>query len=131
MKTFIAPLLLLFAIACTNAKKSKPSIPSDSAIAQDSLYRFSVSFISIGSGIDHKAKKQFVEFISQFNSKNKASIEPEIVSWGREGETDYCFKLSGLNAAQQTKFIQETKEQLNASKNVRYNENCTCRKKRK
>jgi hypothetical protein len=131
MKTFIAPLLLLFAIACTNAKKSTPSIPSDSVIAQDSLYRFSVSFFSIGGGIDHKAKKQFTEFIIQFNSNNKPVIEPEVVAWGREGETDYCFKLSEVNAVQQIKFIEETKELLKSSKNVRYNENCKCRKKQR
>lgn len=117
--------------ACTNAKKSTSSNPSGSAIAQDSLYRFSVSFISIGSGIDHKAKNRFVEFISQFNSNNKAVIEPEVVAWGREGETDYCFKLSEVNAAQQIKFIEETKELLKSSKDVRYNENCKCRKKQR
>lgn len=117
--------------ACTNTKKSTPSNPSGSFITKDSLYRFSVSFISIGSGIDHKAKKQFTEFITQFNSNNKVIIEPEVVAWGREGETDYCFKLNEVKAAQQIKFIEETKELLKSSKNVRYNENCTCRKKKK
>jgi hypothetical protein len=97
----------------------------------DSIYRFNVSFISIGSGTDSKAKQQFNDFITQFNNNNKVTITPEIVSWGREGETDYCLKLNDLNIELQNKFIADTKELLKNSKLIRYKENTVCKPKRK
>jgi hypothetical protein len=128
MKITLSLLMLALALACTSSKQSTQTNQAIAALPQDTAYRFTVSFISKGGGIDHKAKKQFGEFIAQFNSNNKVGIEPKLVSWGREGETDYCLKLTGLNAVQQIKFIADTKELLKASNNVRYNENCTCKK---
>ena len=52
----------------------------------------------------------------------------ETVKWGREGETDYCVKLSQLNSDEQAKFISSIKEIIKTSKLVRYSENTTCKK---
>jgi len=122
---------ILLAIACNSAKKTTESSTSKTITLPDSIYRFNISFISIGNGIDSKAKQQFNEFITQFNSNNKVAITPEIVNWGREGEIDYCLKLADINNDLQIKFITETKELLKSSKLVRYKENSTCRQKRK
>lgn len=122
---------ILLAIACNSTKKVTENNNTKSIILPDSIYRFNVSFISIGSGTDRKAKQQFNEFITQFNNNNRVIITPEIVSWGREGETDYCLKLAELNNDLQNKFIADTKEILKTSKMVRYKENCTCRQMRK
>src|SRR5688572_24986686 len=35
----------------------------------ESIYRFKVSFISIGEGIDYKAKRKFTGFINDYESK--------------------------------------------------------------
>ena len=122
---------LLLAIACNSTKKATENNNAKSIILPDSIYRFNVSFISIGSGTDSKAKQQFTEFITQFNNNNSVIITLEIVSWGREGETDYCLKLAELNNDLQNKFIADTKEILKTSKLIRYKENSTCRQMRK
>jgi hypothetical protein len=131
IKVISISLSILFAIACNSTKKTTDNNNAKSNVLPDSIYRFNVSFISIGSGTDSKAKQQFNEFITQFNNNNKVTIKPEIVSWGREGETDYCIKLSDLNNELQNKFIADTKELLKTSKLIRYKENSACRQKRK
>lgn len=132
-------LIYLFAIvaivACNSTKKTTESKSqnqvSQNTILPDSIYHFTVSFISIGSGTDKKARQQFSQFIDQFSEKNNLKINVELTKWGREGETDYCLKLSELNKQQQDKFIADTKELLKTSTLVRYYENDTCRQKRK
>ncbi len=136
MKKIILFSLLLFTlIACKHPKKAAVNKPAEQQTSQavvlpDSIYRFTVSFISIGAGTDHKAKEKFNQFILQFNEKNKVTILVETANWGREGETDYCLKLSELNKQQQDQFIVETKEVLKSSTLVRYTENSMCRHKR-
>jgi hypothetical protein len=123
-------LSILLAIACNSSKKTLENTAGKSIVLPDSIYRFNVSFISIGSGTDSKAVQQFNAFITLFNSTNKVTIAPEIAGWGREGETDYCLKLSGLSIELQNKFIADTKELLKNSKLVRYKENSVCKQKR-
>jgi hypothetical protein len=53
-------------------------------------------------------------------------LKVETFRWGREGEIDYCLKLSELNNQQQVKFIADTKELLKKSELVRYYENRAC-----
>ena len=124
-------MILLMAIACNSGKKITENSTAKYTVLPDSIYRFNVSFISIGSGTDSKAKQQFNDFITQFNNNNKVTITPEIVNWGREGETDYCLKLNGLNSELQNKFIADAKELLKNSKLIRYKENSVCKSKRK
>jgi hypothetical protein len=131
IKIISISMSLLLAIACNSTKKTTESNTAKSIVLPDSIYRFNVSFISIGSGTDSKAKQQFNDFITQFNNNNKVTITPEIVSWGREGETDYCLKLNDLNIELQNKFIADTKELLKNSKLIRYKENTVCKPKRK
>ena len=63
--------------------------------------------------------------------KNNVKIISEISQWGREGDVDYCFKLTELNILQQDKFIKEAKELLNSYSLVKFYENTTCKRKRK
>ena len=97
----------------------------------DSVYRFIVSFISKGGGTDRNARQQFVQFAEDYGKKKGIKIKAETINWGREGETDYCLKLSELNKREQKKFIDETKALLKTSELVRYNENEKCRHLRK
>ena len=124
-------IVILLAFACNSTKKTTENNNAKSIVLPDSIYRFCVSFISIGNGTDSKAKQQFNEFLTQFNNNNKVKITPEIASWGREGETDYCMKLDELNNVLQKKFIVDSKEILKTSNLIRYKENSTCRQKRK
>jgi hypothetical protein len=64
--------------------------------------------------------------MASYNKENKVELKVETFPWGREGEIDYCLKLSELNNQQQVKFIADTKEVLKKSELVRYYENRTC-----
>jgi len=134
MKITVVLILFLFGFVACNTSKKTTETKSQNQVSQkkplpDSLYRFTVSFISIGSGTDKNAKQQFIQFIQQFNKKNNVKVNAEIANWGREGETDYCLKLSELNKQQQNQFLTETKEILKSSTLVRYEENSICRHK--
>lgn len=121
-------IIVLF--ACNSTKKVTESksqhLAAENTLIPDSIYRFRVSFISIGSGTDKKAIQQFTQSIEQYNSKKNAHLLPEITHWGREGEIDYCLKLTELTKQEQDKFIAATKELLATSKLIRYYENTTC-----
>lgn len=135
-------LISLFAIvtlfACNSNKKvTNKTIPAstisttENTITTDPNYRFSVSFISIGAGIDKKAKQQYDQYIKEYEQKNKVKLNYETTNWGREGEIDYCFKITELDKQKQELFVIETKEILKISSLVRYKENTTCRKNKK
>ena len=127
MKNLISLFIIVAMIACNSTKNAtdKNAIQSTSQNTSktDSLCHLSVSFISIGSGTDKKARQEYDQYIIQYEQKNKIKLNYEIIPWGREGENDYCFKLNELNKQQQDQFITETKEILKNSSLVRYSEN--------
>ncbi len=128
-KLFIGVLLSLF-FSCKGTKTiTHDENNQKKEHSSDNIYRFNISFISIGSGIDGKARQDFLNFISEYETKNNIQLEMETVKWGREGETDYCTKLSQLNSDEQVKFISSIKELTKTSKLVRYSENTTCKKR--
>jgi hypothetical protein len=111
MRFFIIPMVAVFLMACKNtenATNENPTVTTTSSDS-DSICRFQVSFISIGSGPDRQAKKTFNTFITDFNQLNKLSNTHIVVNWGREGEQDYCFSFLGINPEVQEKFISESK----------------------
>jgi hypothetical protein len=126
MKTnYLYALLLLAFLSCkqnkvTTTGDTPKTTPKEQGVTSDPLYRFTVSFISIGTGIDAKAKQAFLDFVQAFNTKNNVDVQVEKTSWGREGETDYCLKLTELKEDAQARFIAETKEVLKNSTRVRY-----------
>jgi hypothetical protein len=141
-KIIFFTVLLLTIIACKSSKKMVTTAASLEPTSQtpqvvksialmDTMCRFTVSFISIGAGIDHQAKGELDQYILKVNKKYTVKIISEIAKWGREGEVDYCFKLNELNTQQQDLFISETKELLKNSTRVRYVENSICRHKSK
>ena len=91
------------------------AVPINDATAEGKTYHLLVSFTSRSSGIDHKAKNQFDEFIKKFESDNNLTIEYEQVISGREGEVDYCFDLSKLSKSKQKTFISKSKALLTAA----------------
>ena len=89
-------------------------------------YRFHVSFYSMGAGIDNDAQKKFVDWVNNYPKK----IAFEETPWGREGEVDYCFKLSEFSATEQVEFIKKAKEILTGTELVHFNENVPCSHKK-
>ena len=97
---------------------------------EDPVMPFIVSFYSIGSGIDRGQSEKLLAFLDDFNAKNKSQVEFSEIHWGREGETDYCFPLTGLNDSQIRAFKSGVKEALKSAEHVHYLENEPCRKGR-
>jgi len=135
---FIFISVLLWNSACskktqavTQAKEQNQSAP---AARQDSvpqnLYRFIVSFYSTGEGAEGKQIQQFEKFLSGYKTPSGDTLHAEKTPWGREGEVDYCMKLSGLNSDDQQQFINQVKELLKSAQRVHYSENAACRQGR-
>lgn len=83
-----------------------------------------VSFISTGAGIDRNVQQEF-EFFLKTEYPN---ISYEKIIRGREGELDYCFKLSDLSVARKATFIESSKQILTRSSLVEISENSNCGK---
>jgi hypothetical protein len=132
MKKLIIALVLIPVIgisSCDPAKRIAKKKAKNELLKMDGIYRLNVSFISIGSGTDSEAKKQFEQFVADYETKNKVKLVSEMAKWGREGEVDFCFKLDELKAKQQENFIKELKEHLKDSQLVRFTENVPCKKR--
>lgn len=130
MYNYLIAISLTVLLSCNSTKTTTQNNTQNNEQTTANLYRFNVSFISIGSGTDGKARQQFLDFIKEYETKSNIKISIEVANWGREGETDYCLKLSELKSDEQSKFIADTKELLKNSKLVRYSENVICKNKR-
>jgi hypothetical protein len=143
MKKYIAVLLVSgFAFSACRHKKevvqvTTISVPPDKASAYtanaalpDSVpvndnYRFIISFYSIGEGRDEMAHRSFISYLKEYKQKGR-SIYAEEAAWGREGEVDYCMKLTELSGVEQREFISNLKTQLAEARWVHYFENKPC-----
>lgn len=85
-------------------------------------YRLVVSFYSKGEGIDGKINEAFVKFLDS----NSKKIAYESTHWGREGEIDYCLKLSELSPSEQDEFVKKAKDLLAKSLLVHIDESVEC-----
>ena len=137
MKQLSVLIVLSIILSCSTSKsKSTENAPvketntgSVPTGTKDEIANFTVSFISKGSGIDTKAKREFLEFLQQHNSSQSKKIEYREVFWGREGEVDYCLFLQTWSAKDQESIKDEIKTKLSNSTLVRYFENSLCKKR--
>jgi hypothetical protein len=95
--------------------------------ASEQKSRLVVSFYSICCGIDHQAQENLDNFIKRYEKTKRKQLTKAAVSWGREGEVDYCLKLSELSPKEQKSFIAQVRGLLKKSKLVHINENAACR----
>jgi hypothetical protein len=91
--------------------------------------RLIISFNSPGNGIDYKAKKEIDGFISSYEKEQGVPLAKEEIHWGKEGELDYCFKLSELAKEDQEDFVSRIKSLVRKSKRTGIVENAPCRNK--
>lgn len=119
----------------SSTAKSETEAQLGSAPIADSLkadlYRLTVSFYSIGSGTENEFITGFEDKIGSFAGKVGKNIDYEKSHWGREGETDFCLRLTELSKAEQDEFITMTRNYLKDAKWVHINENQLCRHKGK
>lgn len=89
--------------------------------------RLIVSFSSPGNGIDYKVKKESDECITSDEKDKDVRLAKEERHWGKEGELDYCFKLSELSKEEQEDFVARIKSLVKKSKRTGLVENAPCR----
>ena len=124
---FLASLVSLACISC-KAKKAAVKI-SESAAAISNIpdapitYRLIVSFISKGAGTDSEKRTAFLAYVDGHAKKPAYKT----VTWGREGETDYCFNLAELTAKKDLiTFIDDIKKIAAGSDMLLISENAEC-----
>ena len=106
-------------------EKSTPTIIQDS-----SLFSLVVSFYSIGEGIDFKVAKEYNQLLSSYTNSDGILLDFDKVSWGREGETDFCIRLNSYSKKEKEKFLEKSQEILKKTELVHTKENASCRQKR-
>lgn len=138
-KNIILLIALSILFACKTNKD--PSASKDNVLqtqvprTKDSLqvdnYRLTINFFSIGSGTENNLMTRLEDFVGEYAGKLNKTIDYSKVGWGREGETDYCFKLNELTIQEQSNFILQVKEELKTGKWVHVYENQPCKHKQK
>lgn len=126
----ICSLVLLSIVSCKNKKNAtaasktttQTTTTNSTTPPTEDSYRLVVEFFSIGQGIDGKSNDEFVKFLDSYPKK----IAYTPTHWGREGEIDYCLKLSELSTSEQSDFVKKAQEILSSSKLVHINENAKC-----
>jgi hypothetical protein len=94
---------------------------------QGVVYRYLVSFFSEASGPDREGMDAFEKWVVDYGNKQKMTVAYDKIPWGREGETEICFKLEGMSAEQQSSFIAAANEQLKTAKRTNVYENSPCK----
>jgi hypothetical protein len=83
------------------------SLINGQSIPHNQKEKLVVSFISIGTGIDYKAKDRLLSFVEEFQLQHQVKLNVSIKSWGREGEVDYTYDLDKLTKKQCKVFIEK------------------------
>lgn len=128
----LASFVSLACISC-NAKKEAAKIAEVPQVTETKqtpdtsmTYRLIVSFISKGAGPDITKRTAFLSFIE--SHPKKPAYLP--VLWGREGESDYLFRLSELKSkAEITSFIDNVKKIAEGSDMLQISENAVSQHK--
>ena len=125
---FLASLISLACISCKSKKEAVKTTENTANTATSSVdtpvtYRLIVSFISKGAGTDSQKRTAFLAYVDGH------ALKPtyKTVTWGREGETDYCFNLSELKSKKDlVTFIDEIKKIAAGSDMMKVSENAEC-----
>lgn len=128
----IAALAVATIVACKSKKSvAQVSASSDTLVGPpagpNDTIRLSVSFFSPGSGINRDAYKKLERHIELFEEENGIKLTTYKVPWGREGEVDFCFKLSTIDNKKAEAFVTSVKNLLSGAEKVNIKENCSCK----
>ncbi len=120
-------LITIFTI-CLLLNACNRSTTAQSGKPDGYVGNYVVSFYSIGSGINSEKYLELEQLVLNFNKEHDPPVDFKIITWGREGEKDFCF-TPGTNP-----YFPELSQQidtlLNHAINVRITPNTTCREGR-
>ena len=130
-------LVLLFAAALSSGCKPKqngvtstpaPAPTSDEIEAKKQAYNnIVISFYSKGEGVNVKAVETIEDFLKKYSTKINQPIPYNKISWGREGEVDFCISLAGLKGEDRRIFVDKTREIVRKFELINFFENHPCR----
>ena len=92
---------------------------NEQSITRNQKDKLVVSFISIGTGIDYKAKDRLFSFVEEFQLQHKVELDVSIKSWGREGEVDCTYDIDKLTKKQCKVFVEKIEEMFNGNNLVK------------
>ncbi len=110
--------------------KSKELTTNQNENSQTENYSLVVSFYSIGSGIDGPVALEFDYLVKDFQEQFGDDFSAERVSWGREGEIDYCIQLGKLKTTLRDSFKSRAEIILKKTERVHSKENAPCIRRR-
>ncbi len=90
-------LALLSAGACKSKKQADKPVEVEAyeeVVKKAEPARWVVTFVSEGSGPDGKAMRLLETKMGEWQKTYEWELSPERIAWGKEGEMDYCFKMS-------------------------------------
>ncbi|HNQ12319.1 MAG TPA: hypothetical protein PKH65_02155 [Bacteroidia bacterium] len=115
--------LMIFGTACKSNKDAGKSneVEKNESMNEKNIQKYPLllSFISIGTGVDYKAKEMLDVYIGEFNKGYNKEISFETRQWGREGEYDLLFNLDNLDAEQKEKFISDIRNLFSSNELVK------------
>ena len=120
MRKLLFPFIFLF--LSLHVKGASMCVTPTNDSIQKFQSRITISFNSICCGIDQEKHKKFLRFVKNY----KPSVSYSTITWGKEGERDYCFKLTELSPPAQKKFLKKIKRLLGDSRLVTIQENISC-----
>lgn len=110
--------------------KSKESTNNQNENPETEIYSLVVSFYSIGAGIDRAVAQEFDYLVKDFQEQFGEDFSAERVSWGREGEVDYCIQLDKLKTVSLDSFKSRAEIILKKTDRVHSKENAPCIRRR-
>tara|TARA_B100000809_G_C15097316_1_gene515512 strand:- start:721 stop:1095 length:375 start_codon:yes stop_codon:yes gene_type:complete len=115
-KLWSITFLCLAMLSCSASQKSTSNTNGDHV-------DFIATFFSKGAGIDRRVYAKFKAFLTD----SYPTLGYSETTYGREGETSFCFDLSTLKKKEKEGFSQEAKLILSKSETVKIQENSTCK----
>jgi hypothetical protein len=94
------------------------------------IEKITVSFISIGEGIDYERMTGYQEVLENWKSAAGKTLSYESIGWGREGETDFCIDMTNISDTESKKFLSETRERFKDNSLVQIETNQECKESR-
>lgn len=123
-------IILILVFSCKSSKEqsgnSDFSMEAQESKTTDEIIFFTVSFTSIGSGIQTAAVKKLVDTINEYSSDSGTDLNYEIIRWGREGERDYCFNFESIPGQIKMDVIDLVKNNLADFSQVQYKTGSAC-----
>lgn len=105
-----------------------PAPTSDEIAAKNLAYNnVVISFYSKGEGVNTKAVETIENFLKVYSAKVNNAISYNKITWGREGEIDFCISLAELKGEDRRIFVDKIRELVRQFELINFFENHPCR----